>query len=417
MKKVIYSLLFLLVTLSFQSCLHDEKDIFSENASERIEKAVTVDKQMLESSSNGWILHYYPGESYSGGGYVYLIKFKNGKVTVASEITGSDSTFTSDYAMIKDQGPVLSFDTYNPIIHVFGEATADNINSDEGDYEFIVSKATTDSIVMTGKKWGNKMIMTRMPATTKWPVYIDSIGAMVDSVECNFKYMKGKDSIANVVIDPDTRIAKITTSTGSTSLSFTPTTKGILFAKPLSVDNTSVQDLIWNGTDEKFTSISTSNVSLVFSPPKGFRKITDIAGTYDLYYYNNTKKYTFTLTPNAKRNGLVAHSGTFPYDFTIAYSKAWGTLSITTQDLGSYGSYDNVKLCPWSLVSGGNFTWSLGIGMNLEEVSGKNFYYKFVDNGVWSYAIDSFIFVGYINGSRSGYLARLAYVTYLIKTN
>ena len=162
MKKVIYGLVLLFVTLSFQSCLHDEKNLFSDSASERMDKAVTVDQQMLESSSNGWVLNYYPGEDYSEGGYAYLVKFKNGKVTMASEFSGSDSTFTSDYAMVKDQGPVLTFNTYNPIMHWLSEASISNINTYQGDYEFVVSKATEDSIVMTGKKWGNKMVMTRM---------------------------------------------------------------------------------------------------------------------------------------------------------------------------------------------------------------------------------------------------------------
>ena len=48
-------------------------------------------------------LHYYTGKEYRYAGYTYLIKFKNGKATVAADFAGSNSTATSKYELKKDQ--------------------------------------------------------------------------------------------------------------------------------------------------------------------------------------------------------------------------------------------------------------------------------------------------------------------------
>ena len=56
--------------------------------------------------------------------------------------------------------------------------------------------------------------------------------------------------------------------------------------------------------------------------------------------------------------------------------------------------------------------------MDLVEVTGKSFNFKFVDNGKWSsYVADSFLFEAYDGGEREGYVAELPDVEYLIKTN
>ncbi len=419
MKKVIYSLLLLLVAFGFQSCSHDENNIFSENASERIEKAVTVDQQILESASNGWKLNYYPGEGYSKGGYAYIVKFKNGKVTIATELAGSDSTFTSDYAMVKDQGPVLTFNTYNPFLHCFSEESISNIDTYQGDYEFVVSKATTDSIVMTGKKWGNKMIMTRMSNNVKWSVYLDSIKNSINNILCNLKYMNGNDSIAHVVLNTDTRMATITTSEGQSSIAFTPTADGISFCEPLNVSNSSVQNLMWNGKDT-FLPTSTSKASLTFSHSAGYHYIDEITGTYNLYFNSGTEYYTLTLKPNAEKTELIAHCNAFPFNIKFTYSKSTGSMFLKGQDIGPYKINDvtyDIELVPGYLGSN-PYAWSDGYCMNLVPVSGKDFCYKFVDKEKWwGLHTDSYFFEACLNGEREGYILSWPYVTYLVKTN
>ena len=89
MKKILYSIFLFGVALSITSCLHDDDKIFGTPAAERIEQAVDSDKTLLESASNGWELHLWTGEQYSSGGYTYLMRFKNNKVTVGSDFAPS----------------------------------------------------------------------------------------------------------------------------------------------------------------------------------------------------------------------------------------------------------------------------------------------------------------------------------------
>jgi hypothetical protein len=397
--------------------LHDEKDTFDESASTRISEAVTNDQKILESSTNGWLFHYYAGEDYSEGGYTFLVKFKGGKATVASEIANADTTITSDYAITKDQGPVLTFNTYNMIMHYFASASSGDVDGQQGDYEFIIMKATQDSIVLKGKKWKNKMVMTRMPETTKWSSYIDSIYTIDNAIKkATFKYVVNNDSLASFIFD--NRLATITVGSNTYSRSYVVTSKGYQLDSAVTINKTSVQNLIWNSTTESFSIPTSSSVSLQFYRPANYHDISDYAGNY--YIYSNGEKLAYTLTVDDSETSLIAHCDDVPIDFSFDYSKAWGTISLVSQDLGNHSigsSVYDIILCPWSLVSGGYFTTSSGVGMDLVPVPGHNMLFKFVDNGKWGNVVDSFILGAFSNGSYMGSYYQLPYLTYLQKIN
>ena len=133
-------------------------------------------------------------------GYVYLMTFnKNGSVTISGKnkwigylngearstpVFGSE---TSLWDVITDNGPVLTFNTYNRYFHLFSdpENIPDLTEEDpdetgyghEGDYEFDLMKYTTgdtgDTVFVTGKKYGLEMIMTRINADTTSSTYMD----------------------------------------------------------------------------------------------------------------------------------------------------------------------------------------------------------------------------------------------------
>ena len=77
MKKILFCMQALVASLLLTACLHDDNEVFDESAAQRIEKAVTADKALLESAPNGWELHLWTEPKYTGGGYTYLMKFKN----------------------------------------------------------------------------------------------------------------------------------------------------------------------------------------------------------------------------------------------------------------------------------------------------------------------------------------------------
>lgn len=246
MKSIHTAIVCLLGALSLQSCLHDDKEFFSESAANRIESTVENATTLLESADNGWELHYYTGEDMSGGGFTFLMKFKGGKVTVAGDcaLATSSERATSSYEINKNMGPVLAFNTYNSIFHVLGEPSYSNIEGEQGDWEFVITELTQDSIFVRGKKWGNSMVLTRVPATVDWTAHLDSIAAVEKQLTTNYS-VAGSDD-ANKMVEVNTNTRRIYSRSANNSVTEQPfyiTTTGIHAVEPVKVGDDSDNDL------------------------------------------------------------------------------------------------------------------------------------------------------------------------------
>ena len=194
MKKfVIYAIAALALGSSLASCTPEEKDLFDQSSAERLNAAVDRYRKLLCSAPNGWCMEYFVNNDWEPG-YVYLMKFdKSTAVKIAADnvwIGNKYTESTSVFDVIADDGPVLTFNTFNPIFHLF--ATPDNVvgngaptdpndpSSDldesgyghRGDYEFVIEKGTDDMMVLRGKKWGLKIIMRRMADDADWKEYM-----------------------------------------------------------------------------------------------------------------------------------------------------------------------------------------------------------------------------------------------------
>lgn len=238
MKKIFLAILCVMAGMSLQSCLHDDKEFFDEPAANRIESTVENTQKLLESAENGWELQYYTGEGYTGGGYTFLLNFKNGKVTVAGdpEVATSTERATSSYAVDRSMGPVITFNTYNSILHLLGTPTMDNTEGEQADWEFVVTKLTQDSIFVRGKKWGNNMVFTRLPQTVDWKEHLDSIANVLGKL--NENYVAGADDSKVIEINTSTRRIAYKNDLGSVSeLPFLVTTTGVQAREEVNVGN------------------------------------------------------------------------------------------------------------------------------------------------------------------------------------
>ena len=201
MKRYILSFfpLFILSFL-FSSCLFDDKELFEESAAERIEHAVEADRALLEGATEGWQLQLYTGTNYSGGGYTMFLTFRDGKVRVSGDIAPDSMVCQSSYDIARDQGPVLTFNTYNPILHLLAEPSASALSGMQGDYEFVIQRATQDSLYLKGKKFGNKHVMTRLAPGT-------SVQKTIQQMQYIVQHVGGYFASDNdyLVVDPSTR--------------------------------------------------------------------------------------------------------------------------------------------------------------------------------------------------------------------
>jgi hypothetical protein len=131
-----------------------------------------------------------------------FVKFSdNDMVEVANEVYGAGKTATSHYKLEQSGGVILSFDEFNEVFHFFSDP--DNIleigdkgKGMEGDLEFRIISATADSIVMTGKKHGSKIVMTPVQTDTDWNTYLEKVNqAEADMSFASYFFVVGDQSI------------------------------------------------------------------------------------------------------------------------------------------------------------------------------------------------------------------------------
>ena len=195
MKKFINIFAILLAVVSLQSCLKDDDELFDEKAAVRINNSVEEVKNALMSSSNGWHLIYYCGQEYSGAGYNMYMKFNKQYAYISSDYVKPDSVDRCTWTVNKDQGPVLAFDTYCPILHSKSDPSSSAIDGEAGDYEFVVQKITTDSIYVKGKKFGNKMVLTRVPENIVWKDKLAKIQSIKNTLYKKYQSADMQDTI------------------------------------------------------------------------------------------------------------------------------------------------------------------------------------------------------------------------------
>ncbi|MBP1615420.1 MAG: hypothetical protein H6Q13_2868 [Bacteroidetes bacterium] len=407
MKKIIYALLSFFLACGFQSCANDEEEVFDKSASERMSETLANCSDILQAPKNGWLLKYYAGTGYSYGGYNMIVSFADGKVTAASEIASPDAVYRSSYALVSDQGPVLSFNTYNPILHFFGSPSFGSLDGYQGDFEFVIMSASADSIVLKGKKWANKMVMTPMAESTDWETYLNSI-VQIESENPYVDY-KGVVDNKNVKLSFSDSWHVISVEVGDSVVStpgfiYSPT--GITFYTPVNIAGHSFESLTWNATDTIFSGKATDGTLgsfKVYISPE-YKKYL---GTWSVDI--NGTLYSMLVSEKTPGQSFIVSGPELPFPFVATYNSADDKISITTQTVGEYDGYI-VKLCPWD-AEAGYLTQTEGIGMESKITSTSPLTLSFSDNGVWSnYTVNSYIL--YLFDSADDYIGAYSGGTY-----
>lgn len=162
------------------ACAPEEKNLFEDSSANRMSEALRKTREVLTGAENGWLMEYYPASQQTYGGYNVLASFTDTDVTVSSEISDFDLASSSSYALKQSAGPVLTFDTYNEEFHIFSDPDSrvsghgSNGVGMGGDFEFLILKAEADSVVLKGKKTGNRIVMTPFKENS-WEDYMEEI--------------------------------------------------------------------------------------------------------------------------------------------------------------------------------------------------------------------------------------------------
>lgn len=391
LNKTLLYVLMVLPTLLLQSCLKDQEDVFDTPSSIRMQEVLDNAKKVLTSPKEGWAFDYYPDRNLSYGGYAYTVKFDNQKVTVGSEL--DPGTFESSlYKLTNDNGPMLSFDSYNTLMHYFSTPSSAHYEGFDGDFEFIIMEVTDNLITLRGKRTGNTMYMRQLtkPAAT----YIDNVYDICDNIIFSTANGTLGSSEISCAIDVDARQMDITYMNGEKAFvgsgSFIPTETGIHFYTPIELNGTTLTDLDYNVDTSTFSGKDSKGNELTLAGvvAEDYTRFKEFEGTYDFNYRYGTLEVT--LVPDKNNNRYLIKGLNENYDIIANYVKAKGCLNITSQIVGTSGS-NQIWLCGWGLKSGGNLTTAAACGMYLVKSMEKEGTYNFTPNTYLNVVADSFI--------------------------
>ena len=201
MKKIL-SIIFLGAALfGTTSCVSEEDLLFDKSAAERLNEASSLYSQRLLDSPHGWALEYYAhsttdeDDPMKGAGFLMMTKFdKDKSVLVAMNNHLTYYYYKEDrsaWEVITDNGPVLSFNTHNDVLHTFsipedvpGTAEDETGKGLEGDYEFVMVDVPEggDYITLKGKKRGAYSRLTKLEEETDFKEYLTDVRTFTDKM-------------------------------------------------------------------------------------------------------------------------------------------------------------------------------------------------------------------------------------------
>lgn len=225
------------------SCEKKMDNIFDESPTDRLNASVSNVYSTLQSNKDGWLIKYFPSSALEFGGYTLFAKFNNAvDVSIEGDFTTLAAQSTT-YTVIPGAGPILTFDTYNKIFHYFALPGYFNRSSSyflpgfvttqlgainegmKGENDFLVTKVSTDSVVMEGRTSYNKIVLLPIKSSETSSIVATYRSAITKfHAFSNYKFEVGTESIpATFATAATKRALLIAGNTKPYSYRYTPT--------------------------------------------------------------------------------------------------------------------------------------------------------------------------------------------------
>ncbi len=170
------------------ACSRDEESLFDKNASERAQEALDNANEVLIAPEFGWEMIYFANPASKG--YNLIVKFdKDGRfiATAKNRETTNNNILTdsvSTWQVKLDYGPILTFDTYNDVLHAWADPGTDG-DGLLGDYEFLILSATPERIKLKGKKHSSYCYLYPLTEQVEPATYFADVEAMQSKLFAN----------------------------------------------------------------------------------------------------------------------------------------------------------------------------------------------------------------------------------------
>ena len=331
MKKT-YRLLFALTALVFTaSCTPEVEDAFDKPSPDRIAEAISETKDILTAAPNGWKMAYQGSGGF--GGFNILCKFDK-KDNVFCEEESDHAKATSHYTVQQGQGVLLSFDSFNAALHKYsdpvgkinGKAVGKDGKGFQGDFEFRIMSCTKDSIVLEGRKHGDRVVMTPMPEDLTWDSFFTQIATVASGMSSE-RY--------NIIIDKDTLPARMNLHTlhkngKAVAIPFIYTPQGIEVLKADSLNGRKLTAFTYS-TDDKW--VDPNDKSVMLSP----RDITPLEAFFSDNWTINVG-YSSTAEMNVWKAAAAYAASKNMEIVTVYFSTTPGFLSLSSYVGDNWGN-------------------------------------------------------------------------------
>lgn len=270
-KNILYAIMALVI---FAGCSREEERLFDQSASQRAQAAMENANSVLINAENGWDMIYFANPESNRTAHITLYFKKNSQVI--AEMANSAKKIALDSAsvweIVNDICPILTFNTYNNIMHTWADPQEDGLGY-EGDYEFLIMEATPDIVRLKGKKYGAYSVMYPRPANMTTKDIYNQSNEMVKRLFHNNNLLQYRDgetaySLFNVnnllyITEAGTAYEK-----GATAIPFAGTYDGIQIMNTLSGKANTNRHFVFNEQTEILTSetatIECGNMGIYF---------------------------------------------------------------------------------------------------------------------------------------------------------
>ena len=372
----IFSILAVLAlsALTLTSCLKDEKDVFDESPSTRLQKTLEQTKAILEGQANGWALYVYPKNPSTEAmnmGYIYTVKFHDSQVTARSQRDNSgQKEETSYYKLTNDEGPVLSFDTGNSILHYWSTpgGSSSQYQGRGGDYEFNIMEVSNEHIKLIGKRY--RCVAELVPLQKEASEYIADCLAARQAQDSYFGITSGTvKGIAEFYVSSSYQVIWIgydettTDEDGNESVEekeiqvpFVYLPDRIRLYEPIELGGEKFQELTVD--PDAMTAVALDNQNVMFGHPHTYLSPEQIEGNYTLVYNKQSAGDTEDVkTLDVSMEKIVDEDGNVTgfkmnglndnWAPVFTYDDWWGNLDLRIQNLGRVTTNQNgyVRFC------------------------------------------------------------------------
>ena len=261
-KKLKYGALFLVGLLVLQSCFKNDEEYWDESATIRLENTIQDYRSVLVNSEYGWVMDFYPDQTFTEGGYVYTMKFEeDGNVAVGYELADPADTRTSMYSIEGGEGPVLTFDTYNEFMHYFANPSKQNYEGRGGDYEFVLQRRSDagDYVKTLGRKSKNHMPMYKL--TMPMSDYYAAVDQTESELDNPYLFVKVGESAYTLTRDNFAKLY-MTDENDAVTFPFVYTDTGMRFRDGIGVDGGKDSVFVFNEGHNLLLGVNDSNVTL-----------------------------------------------------------------------------------------------------------------------------------------------------------